>query len=97
MSTCHLVQYVPHHVNRLATSVDVERLFSKGRLLLSCVRNRMSAQTTRALLCLGSWSLAGLVEDEDVVAETLKADIAKGEDEPSLEDGWDSIKFSFNK
>ncbi|KIL65169.1 hypothetical protein M378DRAFT_52957, partial [Amanita muscaria Koide BX008] len=49
-----------------ATSVDVERLFSRGRILLSHLRNRMSAQTTRALLCLGSWSRLKLVKDEDV-------------------------------
>ncbi|KAJ7933627.1 hypothetical protein B0H13DRAFT_1592206, partial [Mycena leptocephala] len=35
-----------------ATSVDVERVFSRGRLLLSHVWNRLSAQSTRALMCL---------------------------------------------
>jgi len=30
----------------IATSVDVERIFSHGRLLLSHVRNRLTAQTT---------------------------------------------------
>ncbi|KDR79571.1 hypothetical protein GALMADRAFT_47315, partial [Galerina marginata CBS 339.88] len=43
-----------------ATSTDVERLFSRGRLILSHTRSRLSPQSTRALLCLGSWSLAGL-------------------------------------
>lgn len=51
-----------------ATSVDVERLFSRGRLVLSHTRSRLSVASTRALLCLGSWSLAGLVKDEDVEA-----------------------------
>jgi hypothetical protein len=51
-----------------ATSVDVERLFSRGRLVLSHTRSRLSVASTRALLCLGSWSLAGLVRDEDVAA-----------------------------
>ena len=54
-------------VTLLAMSVDVERLFSKGRLLLSHVRSRLSVQLIRALLCLNSWSLAGLVKDEDVL------------------------------
>jgi hypothetical protein len=51
-----------------ATSVDVERLFSRGRLILSHTRSRLSVASTRALLCLGSWSQAGLVRDEDVEA-----------------------------
>ncbi|KAG6888382.1 hypothetical protein C0992_008636 [Termitomyces sp. T32_za158] len=49
-----------------ATSVDVEWLFSHGRLLLSHTRNRLSNGSTRALLCLGSWSLMGFVKDEDL-------------------------------
>ena len=32
--------------NFLATSVDVERVFSKGRLVLSHVRNGLSVQST---------------------------------------------------
>lgn len=52
----------------IATSVNVERLFSRGRLVLSHTRSRLSVTSTRALLCLGSWSLMGLVKDEDVTA-----------------------------
>jgi hAT family C-terminal dimerisation region len=73
-----------------ATSVDVERVFSRGRLLLSHVRSRLSAQSTRALLCLGSWSLMGMVRNEDVLAVTLMAD-AEDEDPAGLEEGWDHI------
>ena len=51
-----------------ATSVDVERLFSRGRLLLSHVRNRLSTQRARALLCVGEWSRQGWVKDSDVLA-----------------------------
>jgi len=50
-----------------ATSVDVERVFSKGRLVLSHVRNGLSVQSTRASLCLGAWSRMGLVKDKDVM------------------------------
>jgi hypothetical protein len=46
-----------------ATSTEVERVFSRGRLLLPYVRNRLSAQSTRALLCLGYWSKAGFVDE----------------------------------
>ena len=49
------------------TSVDVERLFSRGRLILSHTRSRLSVTSTRALLCLGSWySIDGLVLDKDI-------------------------------
>ena len=73
----------------LATSVDVERLFSKGHLLLSHVCSCLSVQLICALLCLNSWSLAGLVKDEDVL-QVVKGEpeIAADEDEPELKDGW---------
>ena len=58
-----------------ATSVDVERLFSRGRLILSHMRSQLSVVSTRALLCLGSWSLRGLVRDEDVKAVALLDEI----------------------
>ena len=77
-----------------ATSVDVECIFSHGRLLLSHVRSRLSAQSTQALLCLGSWSLAGMVKDEDVSKVAVMADV-EGDDELELEEGWDTIKKSF--
>ncbi|EPS96244.1 hypothetical protein FOMPIDRAFT_1082196, partial [Fomitopsis schrenkii] len=50
-----------------ATSVDVERIFSRGRLILPHIRNGMSAKSIRALLCLGDWCLLDLVKDDDVV------------------------------
>lgn len=80
------------HLNTttIATSVDVERVFSRGRLILSHVRSRLSAESTRALLCLGSWSVLGLVKDSDVLAVTAMADVV-GDDEPELENGLDSI------
>ncbi|KZV99873.1 hypothetical protein EXIGLDRAFT_572679, partial [Exidia glandulosa HHB12029] len=49
-----------------ATSVDVERTFSKGRTLLSHIRNRLSAQSTRALLCLNSWIPLNIVKTSDI-------------------------------
>jgi hypothetical protein len=50
-----------------ATSVDVECVFSKGRLVLSHVQNGLSVQFTCALMCLGTWSRMGLVKDKDVM------------------------------
>ena len=75
-----------------ATSTDVERVFSQGRLLLSHVRNRLSSQSIRALMCLGNWSLLGLVKDKDITAVTALAEIEGDEEE--LEEGWDSIMCS---
>jgi len=48
--------------NTTATSVDVERTFSQGRLVLSHLRSRLSVQSTQALLCLGVWSKMGYVK-----------------------------------
>ncbi len=72
-----------------ATSVDVERVFSKGRLVLSHVRNRLSVQSTRALLCLGAWSRMGLVKDKDILQAVRLPEIEGCEAE--LENNWDCI------
>jgi len=60
-----------------ATSIDVERLFSRGRLILSHVRNRMSAGTTRELLCLNNWSKQGLVKMADLKAAASLPEVAE--------------------
>lgn len=72
-----------------ATSVDVERTFSQGRLVLSHVRSRLSVQSTRALLCLGVWSTMGYVKDSDVLNAAVLPDI-EGEEEDLAED-WDAM------
>ena len=51
----------------LATSIDIECLFSCSQLLLSHVRSHLSVDLTWALLCLGAWSHLGLVKNEDVL------------------------------
>jgi hypothetical protein len=75
----------------VATSVDVERVFSKGQILLSHLRNRLSVQSTRALMCLGAWSLMGYVRDSDVKAVTMLPDLKEDEEEEPLEENWDVI------
>ena len=69
-----------------ATSVDVERVFSKGRLVLSHTRNRLSVESTRALLCLGYWSRLGYVEDSDIQAAAVLPDIMGKDAEDANED-----------
>jgi hypothetical protein len=84
------VGYFFDHKLLLATSVDVERTFSQGRLLLSHIRNRLSVQSTRALLCLGVWSKMGYVKDKDVMAATVLPEVGSDEEE-ILSDDWDAI------
>ncbi|EJD38752.1 hypothetical protein AURDEDRAFT_71918, partial [Auricularia subglabra TFB-10046 SS5] len=72
-----------------ATSIGVERVFSRGRHLLPYTCNRLSGQSTRALLCLGEWSRAGLVKDEDIMKVVVLPEVTG--DEEAFDDGWDSI------
>jgi len=74
-----------------ATSVDVERVFSKGRILLSHVRSRLSVQSTRALMCIGAWSPLGYVKDRDVRAVTALPELDGVEEE--LREDWDAIQL----
>ena len=71
--------------------MDVERVFSQGRLLLSHIRSRLSVQSTRALMCLGVWSLLGYVKDYDVKAVVVLPELRADEEEGELELGWDKI------
>jgi hypothetical protein len=88
--SCSYTSWYRYLIVHSATSVDVERIFSRGRLILSHVRNQLSAQTTRTLLCLGSWSLLGMVRNDDVLKVAVLQD-EEGEDECELEKGWDAI------
>ena len=72
-----------------ATLVDVERVFSKGHLLLSHVCNRLTVNSTQALLCLGTWSKLGYVSKEDLQAVALLPELKEGEEE--LSDDFDTI------
>ncbi|KZV77954.1 hypothetical protein EXIGLDRAFT_597169, partial [Exidia glandulosa HHB12029] len=49
-----------------ATSVNVERIFSRGRHLLHYERNRLAPESIRALLCLGEWARIDILKHEDV-------------------------------
>ena len=68
----------------------MERIFSKGRIILSHIRNRLSAQSIRALMCVGEWSKLGYVRDKDVLAVTMQPDVEGNKEDPLL-DGWDAI------
>lgn len=76
----------------LATAVDVERFFSKGRLCITHTRSRLSVQTTRSILCLNEWSRLGLVRKKDLKKASLLEDI-EGEDSDyeMTDDDWDAV------
>lgn len=76
---------------QIATSVDVERVFSQGRIVLSHLRSRLSVQSTRALMCLGAWSALGYVDNSDLRAVTILPAVPPNRREPGLAEGWDAI------
>ena len=52
---------------RLASSVSVERTFSRGRILISHLRNRLRAETIRALMCFGDWSRQDYISNHELI------------------------------
>jgi len=68
------------------TFVDMEHVFSQGRLLLPYIHNRLSSESMRALLCLGDWCRCGLMKDSNIKSAALLPDVT-GE-EPPLASGW---------
>ena len=54
-------------MRRLATSTDIERLFSGGRLTVSRMRHSLSSDSKRASIVLGTWMKAdGLLSNQDL-------------------------------
>ena len=82
-----------------ATSTDVEWVFLHGCLCLPHVRNQLNAKSTHAIICLGAWSLLGLVKDGDIQAVTKKKPVITAEDndegDVEMEEGWDNILDNF--
>ncbi len=79
----------------IATAVDVERAFSHGHLLITHIRNRLSSQTSRALMCLGDWSKLGFVKDSDIQAVAILPEVPEEDGNKDgdilMPDGWDAI------
>ncbi|TFK80654.1 hATC-domain-containing protein, partial [Polyporus arcularius HHB13444] len=73
------------------TSVDVERVFSRGRRALSHIGSRLSAQTTCAILCVGTWSRLELIRPSDSLAVTSGPEVNNNDSDYEMEDGWDAI------
>ena len=90
-SICLAIFYTLFNI-LLATSVGVERTFSKGQIVLSHLRNRLSVQSTRALMCLGVWSLRGYVKDKDINSVTSLEEVVGEERMEELSADWDIIQ-----
>ena len=71
------------------TTVDVERIFSCGHLLLPHVRSQLAVESTWASLCVGLWSSQGLIKDHDIKGALSADEIA--EEDKELAMGWDAI------
>ena len=53
----------------LATSTDIERAFSRGRLTVSKMRHSLSNESTQAASILGAWcDLPGAVPRDEIIA-----------------------------
>lgn len=71
--------------------MDVERVFSQGRIVLSHLRSRLSVQSTRALMCLGVWSRLGYVNDIDIRAVVILPEVSTNTQSAEIAAGWDAI------
>ena len=58
--------------------------------MLSHIRNRLTVASTRALMCLGAWSMLGLVEDCDIKAVASLPDVP---DDDDLDVEWDYVAY----
>lgn len=76
----------------IAASVGVERTFSKGRLVLSHLRNRLESESTRALMCLSEWSMLDMVDTKDFSSTARLPEVQKDE-VVELPKEWDAIKL----
>ena len=81
---CVSFHYLTTH--HLASSITVERVFSRGRLVISHVRNHLLAQSTHTLLCLGYWSKLDFIKMDDLKAAAFLPDAQK--DEEWSDDDW---------
>ena len=66
-------------------------MFSKGRILLLHVRNRLTGQSVRAILCISEWVHLGLVKDADIKNATKQPEQPGEEMVNEVAVGWDSI------
>jgi hypothetical protein len=85
---------VVYLMKSLASSVAVERVFSKGWLLMSHIHNCLLAQSTHTLLCLGAWSKVGFVKSMDLSAVVTTLLDAK-DNESWSDDDWEIMSLAY--
>ncbi len=63
---------------------------------MSYICNKLMAQTSHALMCLGQWSLYGFIQDSDIHDVSLLPELPESEchtdDDFLMPEGWDKIK-----
>ena len=89
LSNLLLVAYPSLHW--IATSVNVEHVFSHSWLLLSHTCSYMASQTTHALLYLRAWSKAGYVKMMDLQKTAQLPELDGDTSDIEMEDGWDTV------
>lgn len=62
-------------------------------MILSHMRNRLSSQSVRAILCLGSWSVDAFVGRADL-QELASLEEIVGDEDVVLEEDWDGIEVN---
>jgi hypothetical protein len=75
------------HTKDLVEELEVVAVIN----ILSHVRNCLSAQSTRTLLCVSLWSELGLVEFEDIIHVSRLPDVIS--EEEAMDEGWDRINL----
>ncbi|TFY69696.1 hypothetical protein EVJ58_g268 [Rhodofomes roseus] len=73
-----------------STSVGVERLFSKGCIIVTHPQNGLSAVSICMLMCLNNWSPLGLVKDTDVLNVTTEDPLKDAAEDPEAVWGNDA-------
>lgn len=86
----YIIISFPPFTGFTATSIEVEWLFSRGRLVISHVHSRLGVQGSRALICLGVWSHLGLIKSTDIKTVSAMEEV-EGENHIDLGDRWDNI------
>lgn len=69
-----------------ASTVSVERSFSRGRILISHLRNRLRSNTIQALMCFGDWSRLDLFTPAELLEMLKESDKDDDDDEEILVD-----------
>lgn len=70
----------------VASSVSVERTFSRGRILISHLCNQLRPGTIQALMCFGDWSRLDLFKPAELVAMLEEEDHPEEQVEPFVDD-----------